>query len=127
MTNVDLNKYAKKLGINNYRGTFTKDLLPEKPRKSESGIVNLEDSSGSGTHWTCYYRRGPNCNFYFDSFGLKPPEEIKIYLGGHFITNHRQIQSPEEILCGQYSLYVLRQLFEGENFFQIINKLKAIK
>lgn len=35
------------------------------------GVLNLDDSSGPGTHWTAWYK-----NIYFDSFGLPPPEEF---------------------------------------------------
>ena len=37
----------------------------------ECGIINLDDTIGSGTHWVCYYD-----NYYFDPFGMPPPVEV---------------------------------------------------
>jgi len=38
-----------------FRGVFTIDLLPKKVRRFENGIINLDISTGKGTHWVCYY------------------------------------------------------------------------
>ncbi len=35
-----------------------KDSLPKNPLLNESGIVNVDVSSGSGTHWVCYHKIG---------------------------------------------------------------------
>jgi len=44
--------------------------------RNESGIVNLDDARGSGTHWVAYAKRGDYV-IYFDSFGnLRPPKEL---------------------------------------------------
>lgn len=53
-----------------------KDRLPKKIKKNfESGVINLDNNDGPGTHWTAYKKYGNNI-FYFDSFGnLKPPLE----------------------------------------------------
>lgn len=47
-------RYAKQLP--NFRGIFMRDDLPLKIRKNECGIVNLDISSGPGTHWTAYVK-----------------------------------------------------------------------
>ena len=39
-------------------------------------IVNLDKSTGSGTHWTCLYYH-PLKSYYFDSFGFVSPKEIE--------------------------------------------------
>ena len=31
-----------------------KDQLPTKPMKIETGIINLDNSNGEGTHWVAY-------------------------------------------------------------------------
>ena len=33
-----------------------KDELPQKVNKIECGIINLENSSEEGSHWTAYYK-----------------------------------------------------------------------
>lgn len=60
---------------------MTDELAKMKPRKNESAIVNLDDSTGPGTHWVCYRKRGRKV-LYFDSYGdLPPPLELVRYLG----------------------------------------------
>src|SRR6218665_4017790 len=51
LSNIILQETAKRLNINNFRGVFLRDELPERPRANECGILNLDNSSGSGTHW----------------------------------------------------------------------------
>ena len=41
ITNVELEAYARKLGIENLRGVFMWDTLPHTPYHQECGIVNL--------------------------------------------------------------------------------------
>ena len=122
---MDLVRYAKKLGIDSFRGVYNKDLLPAAVRARECGIVNLEDSRGGlGTHWTAYHKRGP-CAYYFDSFGLQPPEEVRRYLGsGRLIVNQTGIQKPTEVLCGHYCLFTLFRLNKGDNFHDIVTGLR---
>ena len=56
-----------------------RDSLPKKPLINESAIVNLDSTSGPGTHWVCYKKR-KNKVKYLDSFGnLKPPNELIKY------------------------------------------------
>ena len=56
-----------------------KDRLPKKIKKNESGIINLDNCLGPGTHWTAYKKHADKI-FYFDSFGnLKPPTETQTY------------------------------------------------
>jgi len=42
--------------------------------------MNQDDTSGDGTHWAAWFKRGNN-KFYFDSFGLSPPTKLNNYLG----------------------------------------------
>jgi len=62
LTNVELIDSAKKLRIPRFRGIFVRDALPQKPNKDECGILNLDDSSGNGTHWVLWHRKN-NDNF----------------------------------------------------------------
>ena len=58
-----------------------RDTLPKTPHKYESAIINLDSSSGVGTHWVCYKKQGAKV-YYFDGFGdLRPPLELVRYLG----------------------------------------------
>ena len=56
-----------------------RDIIPQYPLNIECGIVNLNASDQSGSHWVCYYRNGRDI-FYFDSSGQITPVEIQRYL-----------------------------------------------
>lgn len=105
MNELDLHRFAKDLP--NFRGVFMKDGLPAKPFKNECGILNLDLTSGSGTHWTAYYKDGSNI-VYFDSFGnLQPPRELVHYLGNSIKYNKESYQSYNTFICGHLCLVFL--------------------
>lgn len=85
-----------------------RDRLPRSgPLKNECGIVNLDSSTGSGTHWVAYYKKG-NVIDYFDSFGnLQPPIELINYLGERINYNYFQYQKFNSINCGHLCLSFL--------------------
>ena len=75
--------------------------------QNESGIINLDNAKGSGTHWVAYAKRG-NRAIYFDSFGnLRPPNELIRYLNVSKINyNHTSYQTYTQ--SGQLCLQFLR-------------------
>ena len=79
LTNFQLEKLAKYLKINNFRGVFCRDTLPKVPNEKEAGIVNLNKSQEPGSHWISYYKDGSK-RIYFDSFGQITPLELQKYL-----------------------------------------------
>ena len=79
MTNVEIEDAVQKIGLKNFRGVFLRDTLPKKPKRNECAIMNLDDTSGNETHWVEWFKRGSD-KFYFDSFGLPPPTELKNFL-----------------------------------------------
>jgi hypothetical protein len=89
-----------------------RDALPTKPRHNESGIVNLDESSGPGTHWVAYAKRGSTVA-YFDGFGnLRPPKELERYLGNdiNLLYNRQSYQTFDESICGQLCLKFLWEI-----------------
>lgn len=106
LTDADLLKYAKNAPY--FRGVFMKNMLPYKPYKNESGIVNLDDDSGSGTHWVAYKKRNSNVD-YFDSFGnLRPPKEVVDYFRGSKIRyNYERHQKYNTYNCGHLCIKFL--------------------
>ena len=66
--NFDIMNWVKELKIKNCDGVFNKD---SRQWAYNCGIINLDSNNGSGTHWVCYVD-----SFYFDPFGLPPPENI---------------------------------------------------
>ena len=82
----------------------------------ETGIVNLDDSTGQGTHWVVYRNIDNNIFEYFDPFELKNPYEVQLYLqksGDKLVYSTDQIQERDSVLCGYWCLYYLleRQTF----------------
>lgn len=136
-----------KLGISNevieknmkkergFRGVFTVDLLPKKMKNFENGIINLDISTGSGTHWVCYYN-DKNNNFveYFDPFGeyeykgmkLKNeiiPEKIVKYLKTsrkEIRYNSSFLQQPESVKCGYYCMKYITERNTGKSASEVL-------
>lgn len=109
-TNVQLEQLAKRMRIPFFRGVFMRNNLPiSGVRENESGIVNLDDVDGPGTHWVAYIKRG-NQAIYFDSFGnLRPPKELVLYLNVVKIEyNHTPYQNYNQNNCGQLCLRFLQ-------------------
>ena len=134
LTNVDLLKYAQSLGIDHFRGVFMRDNLPQIAHKCECGIVNLNTSHQSGSHWVCYYvDREKGIRIYFDSFGQITPIEVQKYLKtrNEFERKKAVIQRNTDIVqhvnthvCGHLCLFVLTSLMrEHLSFQEILNKL----
>lgn len=123
LTNVELIQTAKKLKIPNIRGVFLRDTLPKsRARRHECGIMNLDDSGGSGTHWVAWFKTGDE-KYYFDSYGLRPPTELVDYLKPPILYNTEKIQPDGQVFCGHLCLYVLKEMSSGKKLQDIINSL----
>ena len=131
LTNYELEEYANELKIPYFRGVFMRDTLPKRTHKRECGIVNLNTSKESGSHWVAYQKDG-NKRIYFDSFGQITPWEIQKYLKtneelergkGVIQRNTDIVQAINTNVCGHLCLFVLKSLTEGLSFQEVINKL----
>jgi len=104
---------AKRMQIPYFRGVYMHDSLPRKIRRNESGIVNLDDSDGSGMHWVAYAKRGDRA-MYFDTFGnLRSPKKIVRYLGTDtsITYNRTSYQTYNQTICGQMCLLFLQKIY----------------
>lgn len=104
-------KYVKRFRIPYFRGVFMRNELPDKVRKYETGILNLD--TGNGTHWTAFVKHNSKA-LYFDSFGnLRPPKELVTYLNSsgpcHIRYNYEQKQKYTEVICGHLALKFLQE------------------
>ena len=124
----DIVRLAKELKIDNFEGVKMRDELKGKSKQNECGIINLNTSHESGSHWTCYYRNGAT-RYYFDSFGEPPPVELLRYLKSDsefdqdlpkIKRNAITVQHDKSSECGSQCLFVLKQLSEGIAFPDII-------
>lgn len=104
-----------------------RDELPDKTEDLESGIMNLDVSSGYGTHWTCWFKSSvkgqslqkppsgvckPVC-YYFDSFGLPPPLEFNNYMKCDIYHSTYQIQNLGDVICGHLCILALCMMTTG--------------
>ena len=105
---IDLLHWVKLLGIKYFRGINSRDNLPEKMHRLETGIINLDDLIGRGTDWCRYRNVDKQFCEYFESFGLIVPYEIKNYLktrGKKIVYSSDEIQERDSVLCGYWCLY----------------------
>lgn len=104
-----------------FRGVFMRDGLPRKPYQIECGVVNLDSSKNSGTHWVAYGKLNHYIE-YFDSYGnLKPPKELIKYLGSNIQYNYDNLQRNNLYICGHLCLKFLRSFWNKNK-----EKLKSI-
>ena len=122
LSNLELLEAARKLKIPNCRGVNLRDTLPTTPKKKECGLLILDDTAGSGTHWVAWYNNGTEKK-YFDSYGLQPPNELVDYLHSPILYNTERVQPYDQVFCGHLCLYVLKQLGGGQHLQDIINSL----
>ena len=112
MSNFDLIDAAKSLSLKNFR-VFMRDQLPKIPNDVETGIINLDNSRGSGTHWVAY-AIDPRGIVYFDSYGLAPPKEFMKYIKRFstpvFYSTLPTQQLNDPPICGREVLNVLTEI-----------------
>jgi hypothetical protein len=93
-----------------------RDNLPKRINTYETGLVNLDTSTGEGTHWVTYNKKGPLVT-YFDSYGdLRPPGELVKYFHsdgslGHIQYNYNAYQK-NSYICGHLCLIFLYKQFQ---------------
>ena len=98
------------------RNTHTKTKL------NECGILNLDSSSGNGTHWVTWFKKGRN-KLYFDSYGVQLSTELIVYLKSPIFYNSERVQQNGEVFCGHLCLFALKQLSVGNSLQAVINYL----
>jgi hypothetical protein len=111
LSNFDLIRLARKLGVNNFRGVFSRDALPQKPNPVECGVINLSGTA-PGTHWVCYIASKPLdiCVFYNSYGDLKPPRSLykyfKSYSNIYFNMRRDQVNygPAPSLICGHLCL-----------------------
>lgn len=108
MNELDETQIAALMKGTQFNGCHTKDDLPFIPQGST--IYNLNGQS----HWTALYRDGPHC-FYFDSFGVVPPQLLEDLISdidgdGLYCYNTKEIQAINSSSCGFYCVAFLKWL-----------------
>ena len=105
--------------MNGFRDEFLRDTLPKKAKLNECGILYFDSSSGDGTHWVMWLTKCKD-KFYFDSYGMQPPNDLIAYLKFY---NSEQVQQNGEVFCDHLCIFTLMQLSLGNNLQAVINYL----
>ena len=128
-SNFDLMKIAKDLKIKPFYYVMKDEVEDLKNTKDNVIYVctNLHDSDEPGVHHSCFVWDKSNIdnNYFFDSYGLPPVQEVKDLLE-HATYNTFKIQKRGTRICGQLCMFVLHQLKNGEDFLDIILSLKNV-
>ena len=122
LSNLQIIDAAKKLSLYGFRGVFLRDTLPKKAKLNECGILNLDSSSGDGTHWVMWFKKGKD-KFYCDSYGVQPHIELFAYLKSPIFYNSERVEQNGEMFCGHLCLFALKQLSIGNNLQAVVNYL----
>ena len=101
LSNLEIIDAAKKLPLDGLRGVFLRDTRPTKTKLNECGILNLDSSSGDGTHWVMWFKKGKD-KFYFDSYGVQPPSELIAYLKSPIFYNSERVHQDDEVFVAIY-------------------------
>ena len=117
--------------LKEFRLIAMKDTLPMVINKHEATIVNLDNNDGPGTHWTLIYNRPSDHKYvyYFDSYGVAPPEEVQKYLKTSRKTieyNSSQLQNILSTMCGFFCCYIAKELSIGRPFYDVLYDLSQI-
>ena len=109
LSNIDILNLANRLNLP-LVGVNLKDQLPKRKIKGLI-VVNLGDASTGGSHWTCFSTKDKNV-FYYDSFGMPPPQEVDEYIKAttgkkRYTINKIQTQSLNGTYCGWFAIACL--------------------
>ena len=119
LTNFEIQKYYQY--EKRFIGVFSRDNLPNKI-KYGAYIINLDEYSNIGTHWTALYIKN-NYITYFDSFRVEHvPKEIKKFISNRNIkTNIFRIQAYDSIMCGYFCIGFIDFMFKGKTLTEFTN------
>ena len=95
-----------------------------KGRRILGAVFNLDPHYKSGSHWIALaIDLQRNCVYYFDSYGIAPPNQIARFM--RYLTlqeprlklqsNGRRFQY-SDTECGMYSMYFIIRMIAGESF-----------
>lgn len=131
LSNIDIDKYFRRNLY--YGGTTSKDLLKVEERRYGGNlthtrkfwIVNLDDSTGPGTHWVLVSLLNPEISVYMDPFAVDPAREILAFMKKwrpESAMNENIIQDVNSTNCGYFCAYIAEQLCKGRYFIDVMDQ-----
>jgi Ulp1 protease family, C-terminal catalytic domain len=103
----------------------------EKGKRAVGFVFNLDPHYKEGSHWIAAYIDIPRHRaYYFDSYGMEPPAQIRRFMQWLTIQdprmklafNGRRFQYKESE-CGMYCLYFIIRMLMGDSFRRFIRRL----
>ena len=85
---------------------------------SDKGLINLDDGSMGGSHWTAFYVES-NKSGCFDSFGSPPDKFLLKQILKPILYHNCEIQDIKSRFSGSYCLYFFF-LIERMNYYDAI-------
>ena len=128
LINFEIQKhYKNQLKFN---GVYSRDNLPDKINDG-AYIINLDEYSDIGTHWTTLYVKNDVTVTYFDSFGVEHiPKEIKRFINRRLSsashnknikTNVFRIQAYDSIMYGYFCIGFINFMVAGNALTDFTN------
>lgn len=113
-TNFELAEMARKMGINlPLSHIIMRDEMAILPKEGDYlAIINLQDSSKGGSHWTAFVKKGRQA-FHLDPFGVTPDANIVHFCHVrklHLASNRYIIQDLNSDKCGLFCLGLFKWL-----------------
>lgn len=126
---LDSSQLDRELGtLPGYLGTLPKNELARIVTPQPCcAIINNNNSTQPGSHWTCFYAMPNQPSFLcFDSMGAPPNEYVvsflkKINPTRPIMYSSHQIQQMNTDSCGWYCIYMLHQLARGIPFYECLS------
>ena len=108
--------------ILNRVNVYSYDTLPNKIKDGRSYVINFDEYSDIGTHWTALYVRN-NVVTYFDSFGVEYiPKEIKSFVVNKNIQiNISRIQAYDSVMYGYFRMGFIDFMLTGKTLTDFTN------
>ena len=106
-------------------GTYPIDQIPTATKYPTSIVVNLDTSAEVGSHWVGLFIKSPTHALYFDSYGLKPEDQLLDYLKG-FTTvtiNIFTLQSLISNVCAKFVIFFIFMCSKGYSYESILQLL----
>ena len=119
LTTLDIERKLAK--FKQFEGVYPIDKIPFYLLPKPFGIViNLDPSWKPGSHWVAIYMPQIGPAFYFDSFGLRPPDLITTFLERNsrkygYKYNRNVYQGDLSIKCGLFCVLFLRSCFKNHD------------
>ena len=95
--------------------------MPDKI-KDGAYVINLDEYSDIGTHWTALYVNNKTVT-YFDSFGIEHiSKEVKKFINNkNIIADIFRIQAYDSVMCGYFYIGFINYMFMGKSLTDYTN------